>query len=98
MSVIKNEEQIFRIIHMEEIYDEVYEAIEVFKGSVDVVNHLEDKIKELVDYYEGPLWMEDYDADSEGKIPKDLKHGVLSQDAIYDLLCTIDNIKKNDKY
>ena len=31
-------------------------------------------------------WLEDYTADEAGELPPDLKRGVLSQDALYDLL------------
>ena len=36
--------------------------------------------------YYGSNWLKDYEDDESGKIPKDLKRGVLSQDAIYNLL------------
>ena len=34
----------------------------------------------------GGAWREDYEADEVGTLPEDLKRGVLSQDALYDLL------------
>lgn len=40
----------------------------------------------LVNYYSGHLWRRDYEADEKGMFPQRLKRGVLSQDAIYDLL------------
>ena len=30
--------------------------------------------------------MKDYEADEAGELPKDLKRGVLSEDAVYDLI------------
>ena len=30
--------------------------------------------------------MDDFEADEEGRIPADLKRGVLSEDAVYDLM------------
>ena len=44
----------------------------------------------LESYYFGPLWREDYEADESGLLPSDLKCGVLSEDAVYDLF-TEDN-------
>lgn len=44
------------------------------------------EIDELIKYYESDLWRQDYDADSMGLLPSDLKRGVLSQDGIYNLL------------
>lgn len=37
-------------------------------------------------YYTSGQWQEDYEADERGELPPDLKRGVLSQDALYDLL------------
>ncbi len=37
-------------------------------------------------YYSGGVWRQDYDDDCAGKIPCELKRGVLSEDAVYDLL------------
>ena len=42
----------------------------------------------LAEYYDSGLWLSDYEADERGEIPKDLKRGVLSQDGLYDLLCS----------
>lgn len=39
----------------------------------------------LSSYYES-LWKEDFEADEQGLIPKDLKRGVLSEDGLYNLL------------
>ena len=37
-------------------------------------------------YYTSGEWREDYEADEREDLPPDLKRGVLSQDALYDLL------------
>ena len=37
-------------------------------------------------YYFGGQWLLDYEADERGELPRDLKRGVLSQDALWDLL------------
>ena len=47
---------------------------------------------ELAAYYSGPQWRRDYEDDSAGKFPKDLKRGVLSEDAVYDLLTEHDRL------
>jgi len=44
------------------------------------------KLRILDDYYTSGQWREDYEADEKGLWPEDLKRGVLSQDALYDLL------------
>lgn len=40
----------------------------------------------LSDYLNSGDWQRDYEADEAGRIPRDMKRGVLSQDALYDLL------------
>ena len=46
----------------------------------------EEKLRLLDAYYTSGEWREDYEADERGEFPPDLKRGVLSQDALYDLL------------
>ena len=45
-----------------------------------------EKLRLLDEYYTYGQWREDYEADENGELPPDLKRGVLSQDALYDLL------------
>ena len=42
--------------------------------------------EELVSYYESGQWLRDYELDEQGRLPPDLKRGVLSQDGLFDLL------------
>lgn len=49
-------------------------------------SHDPEKITALETYYTSGQWLEDYEADERGELPPDLKRGVLSQDALYDLL------------
>ena len=46
----------------------------------------EEKLRLLDAYYTSGAWREYYEADERGEFPPDLKRGVLSQDALYDLL------------
>ena len=45
-----------------------------------------EKMAALNAYCTSGEWQEDYEADERGELPPDLKRGVLSQDALYDLL------------
>ncbi|MBQ3278199.1 MAG: DUF1653 domain-containing protein [Clostridia bacterium] len=45
-----------------------------------------EKLQLLNTYYTSVQWRKDYEADERGELPPDLKRGVLSQDALYDLL------------
>ena len=78
--------QIERIQYYEEILDEAKTAISKLEDALENYHSLQEKIKELETYYDGPMWMKDYKDDEKGKIPKDLKRGVLSEDAVYNIL------------
>lgn len=41
--------------------------------------------------------MRDFEDDSAGKLPRDLRRGVLSEDAVYDLLTDHDRLLKRMK-
>lgn len=77
--------QIRRIREMEIVFDRVQEWL---KKTEDPVPNAEirELLGKLSEYYESPLWKEDFAADEAGELPKDLKRGVLSEDGIYNLL------------
>lgn len=79
-------EQLERIICMEQILDEATETISALSEALEKYIAIQDKLQELDSYYSGPLWRQDYDDDTAGKLPADLKRGVLSEDAVYNLL------------
>ena len=47
-----------------------------------------------MDYYESGLWRTDFEADEAGELPADLKRGVLSEDAVYDLITDETELRK----
>ena len=64
------------------------ERVEKYERLFDeaTASHDPEKLAALDAYYTSGLWREDYEADERGELPPDLKRGVLSQDALYDLL------------
>ena len=78
--------QIERIEHMEKILDESTEAANKLFDALEEYANLNDKYRELMEYYSSDLWLKDLDADESGNLPENLKRGVLSEDAGYDLL------------
>ena len=86
-------ENIQRIKRMEIYYDTVFNTVH---NAPELLNdeHISAMLKSLAEYYEGGQWLKDYEADERGEIPKDLKRGVLAQDAVYDLLHDVDEAKK----
>ncbi len=77
-------EQIRRIVHFEEIFDRIDAAVK--SGAADELTQLRPQIEALRTYYTGADWRRDFEDDEAGRIPKTLKRGVLSEDAVYDLL------------
>ena len=81
-----SESRIDRIKKMEAILDEANASLDELETAVSRYADLQNKIEKLEAYYIGGQWRKDYEADEAGKLPKDLKRGVLSEDAVYDLL------------
>ncbi len=80
------EKNVKRIMEMEEILDEADRRIEALKEAIGSFEGYQSLIRELDRYYTGPEWKEDFSLDEEGKLPAGLKRGVLSEDAVYELL------------
>jgi len=69
---------------MEAKLDDVTPKIKAFEDSLENMQKVFEDMKILSDYYSKD-WKADYEADEDGKIPRDLKRGVLGQDTLYDL-------------
>lgn len=78
--------QITRIEEMEQLYDHLNALLVEAEDAIENVLLHQTQFKKLKDYYTSPDWKNDYDDDCKGLIPSDIKRGVLSQDAINDLL------------
>lgn len=81
-----NRQQTARIRKMESYLDEASVLIRELSAALDRYEEIEDKYYKLEDYYGSTRWMADHEADEAGRLPDDLKRGVLSEDAVYDLL------------
>ena len=79
-------EQIERIQHFEMLLDRVAPVLENLEGALDAFDGIQEDVQELSGYYESDEWREDFEADEAGRLPLDLKRGVLSEDGIYDVL------------
>ncbi|MBO6063485.1 MAG: DUF4298 domain-containing protein [Bacteroidales bacterium] len=79
-------EQIERIQHFEILLDRVAPILGNLEEALDAFDGIQEDVKELAAYYEDDDWREDFEADEAGKLPADLKRGVLSEDGIYDVL------------
>ena len=75
-----------RIRKMESYLDESGEAIAELNEALAKYEKIQNKYYKLEDYYGSKKWMNDFETDEAGKLPADLKRGVLSEDAVYDLI------------
>lgn len=73
-----------RVQRMERFLDQVLQAFEEDPEQL-WDEELQEQLSVLSEYYSDGLWLEDYDRDCAGELPKDLKRGVLGQDTLYDL-------------
>lgn len=75
-----------RIQDMEEALDLTAEALQRLAAALEQYQDVLPQLETLTAYMDSGQWLKDYEADEAGEIPSDLKRGVLSQDALYDLL------------
>lgn len=78
--------QLARIRSMECALNEAAAAVAGMEAALARYTAVLPKLRELEAYYESPLWLQDYDDDNAGRLPADLARGVLTEDALYDLL------------
>lgn len=79
-------EQIERIKHMELQLERATRTIKALSAAMDEYGSVQDAINELEAYYGSEEWKKDFTDDEQGRLPNDLKRGVLSEDAIWNLL------------
>lgn len=85
--------QIERISQMESLFDKSNEVIRQLQQAVDDFYALQPVISKLENYYKTD-WHTDFEDDEEGKLPTDLKRGVLSEDGLWDLLEEYQRLKE----
>lgn len=71
---------------MERLFDFALQAIKELSMNNEHRLKLEETIEILSAYYGSDEWKQDYADDEAGRLPKDLKRGVLSEDGIWNLL------------
>ncbi len=96
MNGINTESRTERISRMERYFDTLSHAVENDMKSIGYDTSLQSMLRALTAYFENGQWIEDYEADERGELPSYLKRGVLSQDLLYNLLCEIEQLNKED--
>ena len=79
-------EQTARIQQMEQHLDRASAAVMELSAALDKYREAQESLSALNVYYGSEDWQKDFAADEAGLLPRDLKRGVLSEDAVYDLI------------
>lgn len=87
------EQLILRIARKENAFNRVRTVLEMLQSSLDAYDSILEQADELADYMECGQWLKDFEADEQGMIPPGLQRGVLSQDALYNLLSDWDGLR-----
>ena len=89
-----NKEQIARIRKMERRLNRASTAMKRLEAALDKWEAVQEDIAALEEYYGSDLWKQDFADDEAGLLPADLKRGVLSEDALWDLLTACKELKE----
>ena len=82
----ESDQQIARIEQMEKYLDDAKEAVKNVSSALEDFMEAQKKIIALEHYYEGGCWKKDFEDDEAGLLPPGLKRGVLSEDAVWNVL------------
>ena len=81
-----NKEQLQRIRKMERHLVRAASALKRLSSALDKYEEAKEDIAVLSAYYASNDWKQDFTDDEAGRLPKNLKRGVLSEDGIWNLL------------
>ncbi len=79
-------QEIDRIQKMEKALNELSASQKSVSEALQNFTKHQEQLSELSEYYGSESFHHDLALDEAGKLPADLKRGVLSEDAVYDLL------------
>ena len=82
-------ELIVRLQEMEDRYNRVRKAVDAMYDALEDYLQVREDIHILDQYDESGQWLKDFEADERGEIPASAPRGILSEDALYNLLTDI---------
>ena len=71
---------------MEQYLDRASQAVMRLSAALDDYTEAQESLHELEAYYGSDEWKQDFADDEAGRLPQDLRRGVLSEDGIWNLL------------
>lgn len=86
--------QIQRIKFMEQQLDQLLAALHGMNAALTTLTQARSAAQALSDYYGSAQWRRDFADDEAGRLPQDLKRGVLSEDAIWNALQQFHELEK----
>lgn len=89
--------QIERIREMELRMERAAKTVEELMTALSHFKALDDDLEVLDQYYGSDEWKQDLAADEAGRLPRDLKRGVLSEDGLWDLLSEVREMNKRTR-
>ena len=89
--------QIERIREMELRMERVAKTVEELMTALSHFKALDDDLEVLDQYYGSDDWKQDLAADDAGRLPRDLKRGVLSEDGLWNLLSEVREMNKRTR-
>lgn len=81
-----------RISEMEKILNEHKGLIENLRDALEKFGAYQDEYIKLRDYYFSEVYFDDLESYDKGELPANLLCGVLSEDAVYNLICENFNV------
>lgn len=104
-TTMEENRQTSRIRRMEAILDLVIYTTKEMENSEKTLSKIYDiysdwdeverEMAVLEEYYHSKTWQRDFAADEAGRLPKDLKRGVLSEDGIWDAINDFKEMKEH---
>jgi len=92
-----NNAQTKRIRQMERHLKHASAALKRLSSALDKCEEAQADITALSDYYGSDQWKQDFADDEAGRLPQDLKRGVLSEDGIWNLLEALSELQERQK-
>ena len=77
--------------------ERVAKTVEELMTALSHFKALNDDLEVLDQYYGSDEWKQDLAADEAGRLPRDLKRGVLSEDGLWNLLSEVREMNKRTR-
>ena len=87
-----DDKRIARIAEMETMLVKAEAAVHSLSSALDQYESVTDQLHKLEEYYVSGEWRSDFESDEDGLIPDDVRRGVLSEDALYNILADNDEL------